>query len=290
MTDQPAHLHPPEPPFIPAKPSPRFFRFFAAYTRRLIRKRFNALRITSETAPLLERAAELPAPLLIALTHSAWWDPLIAVALHDRFTPHRRPLAPMEHEQLAKFRFMTRLGMFGIDPDHPAAIDTTTAYLLEHLAGTHNDHSNTRNDAALWITPQGQFADPRAPIRLRPGLAALAARLPTTPTLITIALEYPFWTEQRPEVLVHAASTDPPQTNTTTAWHRAITASMQSSSAHLAQRAIQRDPANFITLPLTRPSRSTNSESTATTTRINPIYDLWLRLRGHDPGIKAKRR
>lgn len=263
--------HSSSPPFIPAAYSARFSRFFGWYTRRLFNKRFAAVRLTPESGGVLEDAARRSGPLLIAMTHGSWWDPLIGLILAERFTPRRQPLAPMEHEQLAKFRFMTRLGIFGIDPDHPAALAHTTDYLLDRFRQT--------PETALWITPQGQFADPRAPIRLRPGLAALAARL-EGPRVITIAIELAFWTEQRPEVFLRIASVTPATTNTP-GWHRAITTSMQHNADELARLVIARDPAAFVTLPLSR---------NAGTGGVNPVYDLWLRLRGKDPKLNARRR
>ena len=53
----------------------------------------------------------------------------------------------------------------------------------------------------LWITAEGSFTDARTrPVRLRPGLAHLARRVPGA-TIVPLALEYPFWDERTPEAL-----------------------------------------------------------------------------------------
>ena len=58
-----------------------------------------------------------------------------------------------------------------------------------------------RPDAALGITPEGRFSDPRErPVRLEPGLAHLARRLDRG-VFLPLALEYPFWQERTPEAL-----------------------------------------------------------------------------------------
>ena len=54
----------------------------------------------------------------------------------------------------------------------------------------------------LWITPQGQFSDVRErPIVFKPGMAALAARVPRC-AVLPLAIEYVFWNERTPEVLL----------------------------------------------------------------------------------------
>ena len=45
------------------------------------------------------------------------------------------------------------------------------------------------------------------PVRLRPGLAHLARRVPGA-TIVPLALEYPFWDERTPEALCRFGSAD----------------------------------------------------------------------------------
>ena len=54
----------------------------------------------------------------------------------------------------------------------------------------------------VWLTPQGRFMDVRErPIRLQRGLGALAAQREEV-EFLPLAIEYSFWTEPRPEILI----------------------------------------------------------------------------------------
>ena len=55
------------------------FDGFAGYARRLIRRRFHAMRVTESSLP------DPPAgdALLIYVNHASWWDPLMAVVLNE---------------------------------------------------------------------------------------------------------------------------------------------------------------------------------------------------------------
>ena len=58
----------------------------------------------------------------------------------------------------------------------------------------------SRPDSVLWITAQGEFVNPRErPIRLKPGIGHLIHRLKDV-TVVTLAIEYPFWNDRCPEV------------------------------------------------------------------------------------------
>jgi hypothetical protein len=51
----------------------------------------------------------------------------------------------------------------------------------------------------LWLTAQGEFRDVRErPAGLKNGLGALLARVKKG-TVLPLALEYPFWSEKKPE-------------------------------------------------------------------------------------------
>ena len=253
---------------IPADPSPRLRRGFAWYSRRLVRKSFHALRIARETEPLVRDLNRDRTPVLVAMSHASWWDPIIGLLLHEACLPDRNACAPMDAEQLERFRFMRKLGIFGIDPDDPASLDAMQSYVDQWF------HAKER--PAVWITPQGRFTDVREPIRLRPGAAALAAGHPEVKVL-TVNAEYTFWQDQKPEIFVRFARCESERA-TTPGWHRALTETMRESQSRLAELVVQRDPRQFTSL--------IGGESA----RINPIYDWWLWLRGRSGGIEARRR
>jgi len=106
--------------------------------------------------------------------------------------PHRRHYAPMDADALQRYPLFRRLGIFPVEMTSArgAAIFLRTSTAVLRAGGV------------LWLTPQGRFADPRAvPLAFKPGLGALALRMPEVP-LLPMAVEYTFWDERLPEALV----------------------------------------------------------------------------------------
>ena len=257
-------------PFIEANHTPWFTRGFGQYTLRLIRKRFFAVRLAHEHRGTLADLESHGGPALIVLNHSSWWDPLIALALHRLHTPTRTPAAPMDHDQLKRFGFFKRVGIFGVDPHNAASLERMGAYMRQRFG--------EQPRTTLWITAQGEFADVRAPIRIRPGSAAIAARTPGV-RVLSVAIEYGFWVEQKPEVFLRfqpipATGASP----STTDWHRALSAAMGENSAALASLVQARDPEGFAII---------HGKGSPQTT---PLYDLYLRLTGRAGSIQARKR
>lgn len=252
---------------IPATPNARVLSVFKWYTRRLFRKRFHAVRIESKSLELLRGLDSERQPLLVLMNHGSWWDPLTGILLADAAMPSRSSVAPMDRDQLERFKFMRKLGIFGIDPDDPASESTMHSYVRSTFASMERP--------TLWITPQGRFTDVRAPMRLRPGAASLAAKLPQC-RVVSIAIEYTFWQDQRPEVFINAVHCQC-ESESTTAWQRAMTAVMQSNAGRLAELVMAREAAPFTSI------------AGGQVARINPLYDLWLRLRGKSGMIQARR-
>lgn len=259
---------------VPARTSVRFRRFFAGYAARMVRKRFHSAMVVRGDGENLARIDSLEAPAIVLLTHASWWDPLVGLVLWRRFTPSRDLLMPMDAQELARFDFFRRIGMFGIDPDDPRSLEAMSDYVLERFA-------QPTSRPTLGLTPQGRFTDAREPIRLRPGAAAIAASSPRRPEVVALAIEYPFWQDKRPELLVSITSVDGPETEhpTVADWHRSMTTGVRDASTRLAEAVKARDPEAFEPLDADLGSRS----------RINPIMDGWLRLRGRSGGIKARR-
>jgi len=258
------------PDFIPAAYSARFIYYFNKFVRRMFRKGFHAVRILPEHAGALAEMNERDAPLLVLLSHSSWWDPLLSLVLHMHGSPAREPMAPMDASQLRKFGIFKKIGIFGLDPDEPKSLEAMGQYVAEKFA------KNPK--CSLWITPQGRFTDVRMPIEIRPGGAAIAAKTPGISVLV-LAVEYGFWTDQKPEVFlswkpVHVA---PGREGSTAGWHRAILEAMTENNRVLAEAVKSRDPSKF--LPVF------DSGGAAAT---NWWYDLWLRLRGRSSRVEDR--
>lgn len=251
---------------IPAAPNRRVQDVFIWYARRLARKKFCALRLERGSMDVLRTLQGEARPVLVAMNHTSWWDPIVGVLVGARFCRERSHLSPMDSVQLRRFGFFRKLGLFGIDPDSPASMEAMLTYVLERFKA---DPAPT-----LWITPQGEFTDVREPVRVRPGLAALAARLEgggAGVRMISMAMEYAFWQDARPEVFVRVTEVRRPETPSTSGWQRTIADAMQSNADALAALVRAREPGAFTDL-LGGPE--------AGPARVHPVYDLYLRLTG----------
>ncbi len=237
------------------------FRLFRAYARRYLRRHFHALR--------LARAGALPEmpprPLIVVLNHPSWWDPMIGLVLTELLPSSRIHFAPIDEHGLVQYRFLRRLGFFGIE------VGTTRgslAFLRESLAILANP------EAVLWITAQGEFVDPRArPVRLKEGVGHLAHRLPAG-TILPLALEYPFWNDRCPEALacfgppivISGSAESSPQD-----WTVRIATALEATQDSLAEAARRRDASAFQTI-------------IAGAAGVGGAYDCWRRLRARVRG------
>ncbi|MBU6413887.1 MAG: lysophospholipid acyltransferase family protein [Planctomycetes bacterium] len=255
---------------LPDAYSPRIAPVFTWYvTAKLIPGRFHAVRIVTDTLDAARSVADLSQPLLVVMNHQSWWDPMIGLALASTLWPARRGIAPMDATQLQKFQILRKIGIFGIHPDNPASMAAMLEFVDQRFAAL--------SKPTLMLTPQGQFVDVRLPIEIRPGVSALAARFPTC-RVVSVAIEYTFWLDQKPEVLIRFQSVPTPDPVSTTAWHRALTQVMTANSSALAALVQARDAAPFTTL--------IGGSGSGT----NPFYNLWNRLRGRSTDLSTEHR
>lgn len=255
---------------LPARPSTRIAAGIRWYARRLLRRKFHAVRLARGSAEVLAPIDRSSRPTILLLGHASWWDPILAIWIWDRFFGSRGAAGPMHRRELERFRFFRAVGMFGIDPDDPASLEAMRDYLRPRM---------TQGGEVLLLTPQGTLTDVRAPIRLRPGAASMAASLEEV-EVVAVAVEYAFWLDQRPEVFLRATGCRPiaeGRLPSTADWHRAMQGAMQENAAALASKVIARDPAAFEVL-------------VGGETSIHPVYDWWLRLWGRAGAIDREGR
>jgi len=173
---------------IPARRSPAMLFFFDRYVERYLRRRFHRV--------LLWQPLDVPAilrvrPLIFAMSHASWWDVLVGYALARRVIGVES-YAPMDEAQLARYRILTRLGVYSVDRGSFGGVREFLRYTTGLL----------REGGALWITPQGEIAPHwRRPVRFQPGLGHLVARVGRV-AVVPVAVAYEFLEEPRPEVLV----------------------------------------------------------------------------------------
>lgn len=161
-------------------------RLFIRYIAFYLHRHFHALHLLNRTS-----LSSLEGwPVLVCLNHPAWWDPLLALYLSQRFFPKRDHYGPIASAGLSKYKFFERLGFFGIDPQSRAG---ASRFLQIGRA------VSERSDCALWVTVQGHFTDVRIrPLQIQAGVGHLAHRCDRL-AVLPLALEYAFWDERAPE-------------------------------------------------------------------------------------------
>ena len=243
--------------------SPLLLRGFTWYCRGYIRSHFHSLRVCRGGLP----PDAVGWPLVLYTNHASWWDPLVGLALKTEFFSGRSLFAPMDAAMLARYRIFSKLGFFGVEQgSRRGAVEflrTSEAILQspQHL---------------LAVTPQGRFADVRErPVRFQAGLGHLATRVERA-AFLPMAVEFVFWEERLPEILVrfgepvevhreHAAAF------THDYWTRLFEQKLEANQDALSLEAQRRNASGFKTLLLGGAGQG-------------GVYDLWralkARLRG----------
>jgi 1-acyl-sn-glycerol-3-phosphate acyltransferase len=174
---------------VPPKIKDHWVRWFTWYSRRYLRRHFHTLRVSRNGLPSDNREW----PIVLYSNHASWWDPLVFLLLKAEFFPARKAYAPIDAKMLARYPFFKHLGFLGVEPHSHRGLKQflLAAQLLMESA-----------DHMLAITPQGRFADARErPPEFKSGLGHLAARVPRA-LFIPMAVEYVFWEERLPEILI----------------------------------------------------------------------------------------
>ena len=225
------------PPF-----SRTLFGWFMWYVRKYLAKNFHAVRLLTEQAGGAAIPALAGEPVIFYSNHPGWWDPLVFLFVGQRLFPDRMVYGPMDAAALGKYRFMERIGLIGIDPHTRAG----AARFLRTVRA-----ASRRTDVIYWITAQGEFTDPRVrPAGLRPGVGHAAAAADRG-LIVPLVLEYPFWNERCPEVLIAfgpAVRLGEPATRTVDEWNEILARGLEAAQDRLAAAARTRDAAAFTTL------------------------------------------
>lgn len=243
------------PAAVRPRPCPGLVRAFAWYNRRYLARHFHAVRLLG-TRPV-NPPPEIP--LVVFLNHPSWWDPLLGLLAHHLFFGDRRGFAPIEAAMLERYRFFARLGFFGVEAGTTRGAVQFLRAALQRLETP---------GAALWVTPQGRFADVRErPVRFKPGLGHLAARLGRA-VWLPLAIEITPWQERTPEALLHFGA--PIESGgghpSPAAWTARLEAALEAAQDTLAAAACRRAPGDFQIL-------------LRGTAGVGGWYDRWRRVR-----------
>jgi 1-acyl-sn-glycerol-3-phosphate acyltransferase len=220
------------------KISPRLLSLFSGYSRWYLRKHFHAVRVLGGCLPPVNPST----PLVVFLHHASWWDPLVSLLLARQQFPHRKIYAPIDAKALLQYRFFARLGFFGVESGTTRGAAT---FLRQSLAVLRQP------DASLWVTPQSRFVDVRErPVQFRAGLGHLARRLEDA-IFLPLAIEYVFWEERLPEVLVawgDALTVKAGRELDAAGWTACLEKGMQVLLDRLAEAALRRHPSDWQTM------------------------------------------
>ena len=239
---------------VVARYSPSMFRFFSRLFGRDFAAHFHAVRLLGPP-PRSDIG-----PLVIVANHPSWWDGALFIWMSAALLGGRRCFTPIEPHMLARYRFFGRMGAFAVQTGTFGGAATFLTVAERVL---------TRTEGAILINAEGHFADIRArPLEVAPGIAHLARRVPDA-TFVPLAIEYAFWDERRPNVLLHFGEPVSARSlvgRTVAEIAQSFGDGLTTAMDDLAAAAMTRDPRRFRTVLAGRVG-------------INVFYDLWRRAR-----------
>jgi len=236
----------------PPSISPALLRYFLGYARFYVGRHMHAVRVSQG-----EKLRQLYGkPLLLYMNHPSWWDPMIAAVLAGCYLPGYLHYAPMEAVALQKYPFFRKLGFFGV---------THNSFQSQRKLLEISTRVLSQSHSAMWITPQGRFSDVRErPLRIESGFIHLVRHAPQC-VVLPVAIEYAFWEESKPEVLVRFG--DPVSANELQHQPKAqqtLEFNLEQALDALQQAVIARDVSAFQIL-----LRGNSG--------VGGVYDLWRR-------------
>lgn len=202
---------------IEARKNSLFESLFGLYNRRQLRRHFHRLLLDGrEEVNKLTRSL----PIVFFGNHSCWWDGLIEFYLSRAVFDFDSYLM-MDEQQMSKYRFFRRIGVFSVDRGSPREAMRSVEYAVSLL---------DRPNRVLWIYPQAIMRPNDArPLSFYSGLARVAKALGRV-QLVPIAHRYEFLHEQRPDALVRIG---PPVTVESVRDHKHLTEQLESCLTEL---------------------------------------------------------
>jgi hypothetical protein len=218
------------------------FGWFMWYVRRYLTRNFHALRLLEGVDGGPDRPALAGEPVVFYSNHPGWWDPLTFLFAGHLLYPERMVYGPIDAAALGKYKFLGRIGLLGIEP---GTWRGSARFLRMARAAAR------RTDVIFWVTAQGAFTDPRVrPLVMRPGIGHAVAAMDRG-LVVPFAVEYPFWNERCPEVLVAFGMAirvaDSPGRSADD-WTAVLARGLEATQDRLAAAAVARDPAAFTTM------------------------------------------
>jgi len=170
---------------IEATPSPPAGWIFTIYLRRLLKKHFSSIELFGN---IPQPNPDLP--LLLLPNHSTWWDGFFAWHLNE--IHFKRPFyLMMLQEQLVKYPFFRKLGVFGIEQGNAKGMLSSLNYAVDLLGQT--------PPPMLTIFPQGVLKRSLSrPLDYKKGLDWILKRHSGKITVLPLAIRCEFTDQQLP--------------------------------------------------------------------------------------------
>lgn len=245
---------------------------FHWYIPRYIRKHFHAIGLNQRE---LQSVTIEPADsLVVYANHASWWDPLVAMYAAKNLFRDFKFYAPIDAAALEKYRIFSKLGFFPVEQNTFQGSKHFLEISLKLLE---------QPGTSVWITPEGRFVDVReVSAGFMPGISHLAHSLQRRSAtgavrtwFVPIAIEYPFWEERLPEILVWfgkpqlVARSESPVSKLE--WEQRLMTSLRDAQKRLATAAIDRDESVFEVML---------SGSAGTSRVYDPWRRFWARITG----------
>jgi len=156
---------------------------------RTFRGNFDSIRVANKPPPTVCQTPQL----VVYYNHASWWDGILYLILTDRLFRGRAAYIPIHAAMLQRYPLANRVGAFGVARG-------SLCGALQFLEGCRAILAGAGN--VLFVTPQGRFADCRErPLQLEAGIAHISRVAPQA-TYLPLAVEYTYWAERKPELLL----------------------------------------------------------------------------------------
>lgn len=167
-------------------------RFFTRYASLYLGRHFGGVHLRRGTRPDVVPGQGECRRVVVVMNHPSWWDPLVAMLLKREWFGEVPAFGGMAAEELERYPFFKRLGLFPVRAGSAGARDWRDA--MRAVSGCER--------AVLWTTPQGRFVDVRERgVALMPGVA-MAGEPAQGCIYLPVALEYVMGRARLPEVYV----------------------------------------------------------------------------------------
>jgi hypothetical protein len=165
-------------------------RFFTKYAAMYLGRHFGGVYLRRGTCPSVVPGRHGCRRVVVVMNHPSWWDPLVAMVLKREWFGDVPVFGGMAAEELDRYPFFKRLGLFPVRKGAAGARDWKEAMLA--VAGCER--------AVLWTTPQGRFVDVRERgVPLMPGVA-MTGELQQGCVYLPVAVEYASGRARLPDV------------------------------------------------------------------------------------------